>query len=138
VAGADPALVDRVRPLPPLAPEESMLLASLCWLLGGTALLLYMRRRRAYLVTLASVLVTAAVVVGGIAAAHAMAPELAVVTGPDAALRATPNLRGDPLVALDPGDGLRIVQRHDGWWRVRTLAGRDGWVEAAMLTELGG
>lgn len=138
VAGADPALVDRVRPLPPLAPEEAVLLASLFWLLGGTALLLYARRRRTYLATVAAVLITAAALVGGIAAKHALRPDLAVVTGPDAALRATPNLRGDPLVALDPGDGLRIVARHDGWWRVRTLEGRDGWVEAAMLTELGG
>ncbi|MEJ2184720.1 MAG: BatD family protein [Gemmatimonadota bacterium] len=138
VAGADPALVDRVRPLPPLAPEESALLAGLLWLLGGSALLLFYLRRRTYLVTVAAVLVTAAVLVGGVAAAHAMRPRLAVVTGPDAALRATPNLRGDPLVALDPGDGLRVVERDDGWWRVRTLEGRDGWVEAAMLTELGG
>ncbi len=137
VARADPALVDRVRPLPPLAPQESALLASLFWLLGGTALFLYFRRRRAYLITLAAVLVTAAALVGGVAAAHAMRPRLAVVTGPDAALRATPNLRGDPLVALGPGDGLRIVERRGGWWRVRTLEGRDGWVEAAMLTRLG-
>lgn len=135
VAGADPVLVDRAGPLWPLATEEALLLAAAAWLAGSLLLVAFIARRRRWHAAVGSVLVCAAVVLAGEVASRTIGPDLAVVTAA-ATLRAGPTLRGEDVAVLEAGSGVHIIERHNGWMRVRTLDGKDGWLETPEASTL--
>lgn len=135
VAGADPVLVDRARPLWPLSTGEALFLASLAWLLGGSLLVAFVARRRRWHAAVGGVLVIVALALAGEVWSRRAGPELAVVTKP-ATLRAGPTLRGEDVAQLDGGAGVEVVARHEDWMRVRTLDGHDGWLETRQVAPL--
>ncbi len=135
VADADPVLVDRVRPLLPLARGEAWFAASIAWLAGSLLLVLFAARRRRSVGVVGAVLVGVALLLAAEILARDIGPDLVVV--PTATtLRAAPNLRGESVHDLEPGSGLEVVSRHDGWLRLRTFSGREGWIEASRVVEL--
>lgn len=135
VAGADPVLVDRARPLWPLAADEALLLASLAWLVGGSLLVGFLARRQRWYAATGGILLLLAVALAGEVWSRSAGPPLAVVTAP-ATLRAGPTLRGEDVTQLAAGAGVEVVARHEDWMRVRTLDGRDGWLETSQVQGL--
>ncbi len=127
--GVAPELVARATPPLFLRSEERWLLMAIGWWVAAAAAAWWvLRRRRAAVVV--------ACVAGALAASGAMAgwvstrePEMLIVLEPTT-LRAGPNLRGEVVRPLEPGNGLELVGREGEWARARTRGGEEGWVEA--------
>jgi SH3-like domain-containing protein len=88
------------------------------------------RPRRVESLCLAALLVAALGV-----AAPAVAQEVWVKDEVRLNLRTGPGNQFRIVDTLATGDSVRIVQRGDGWTRVRTGEGQDGWVPAGFLME---
>lgn len=128
VADVPTALVRQVSPPLPLRPVELALAASLAWLVAGVAGGWFLARRgRRQGVVAASALVLA-IGLGGLWLGSTRSAETLIVLE-SATLRAGPALGGEPLEELSPGDGLMPVATYGEWLRVRTLNGREGWIE---------
>jgi hypothetical protein len=135
VAGVPPELVRSVTPVVPLRTHEMLLLAALAWFMAGAAGAWWLLRgwQAGALLATAGVLVALGLVGAG---AHSMrAPPTLVVLEP-AYLRVAPNLHAESLASLGAGEGLRAVGHHNGWVRVRTQAGVEGWLESDLAGRL--
>jgi hypothetical protein len=131
VAGVPPELVRSVTPVVPLRTPEMILLAALAWFLAGAAGAWWLLRRWQPGAPLAAVGVLVALGLAG-ASAHSMRePPTRVVLEP-AQLRVAPNLHAESVASLGAGEGLRAVDHHNGWVRVRTLTGAEGWLESDL------
>ncbi|MBW3552983.1 MAG: BatD family protein [Gemmatimonadetes bacterium] len=128
VAGVGPELVRRASPPVPLRPAELALLASLAWLLAGIVGAWWLARGGQPRGVVAAVALVTAVGLGALWLASTRAsPTLIVLEA--ATLRAGPTLGGEPLATLEPGAGVVPVAPYGEWVRVRTLEGREGWLE---------
>lgn len=134
VAGAEPWLVRRARPIPPLRGEELALFASLAWWVGVGTAMRSIRRRRTALGAYLGLALTAALV-GSWGASHARAAT-GVVLARETHLQAAPSVRAESLRTLDGATGLRIVDRRGDWLRVRLGDGTEGWIESVDVGEL--
>ncbi|MBI4408411.1 MAG: BatD family protein [Gemmatimonadetes bacterium] len=135
VAGASSALVRRGQPRLPLGPDEALLLASLLWFASAGAFALWLRGRRGWGTIAAGTLVLSFAVLASWIEPR-VRQELGVVLEPDTRLLAAPVLRAEPIRQLTAGAGLRLVGSHDGWLRVRTLRGTEGWLEEVQVGRL--
>lgn len=135
VAGVPPELVARVAPPVPLRTEELLLLASLAWLTTGAGAALWLLRRRTRWAVAGATSLLLALGLGAAAWDSTRGADTLIVLDATT-LRAGPTLRADPVQPLEPGVGLRPVERHGAWVRARTLDGREGWVEATTTARL--
>lgn len=130
VAAVDPRLVRDVLPPLPLSQDELIFLAGAFWLLGAGAGASLLLRRRRTTVIVASVGVALAVTFAGAWAADRLGAEVAVTFPSQANLLAAPHLHAEPLRVLEAGSGVEILERRDGWLRVRSQSGAEGWIDA--------
>jgi SH3 domain protein len=78
--------------------------------------------------TAAGVGLLAALLFAGLGAA-----EQAWVRGAPLNLRTGPSTQHRILATVEPGAGLEVSERSEGWVHVRTAAGEDGWIPAGYL-----
>lgn len=128
VAGATPELVSRVAPTVPLRAAELALLGSLAWFVAGGAGAWWIARRRRLAGVVAMLGLAAAVALGAAWLDSTRDRETLIVLNAST-LRAGPTLRGEALGELEAGSGLVPVSEYNEWLRVRTLEGREGWIE---------
>jgi hypothetical protein len=126
--------------LPPYDASLWALAALAAWLAGWGAAAWRLRRGRrsgAPAAWRGPALVGAIVAVAcaGVAAwtEHQLAGRDLVVARRDVRLRAVPALGGDPVAAVQVGEVVRVLERREGWRRVRLADARDGWIEDGEL-----
>lgn len=136
-ARAHQALVRAAAPLGILSTDEVLLLAAIAWFAGAALIMTTYRRTRTRRGAAAGgvAILLAVGILAGLGAAYARGP-LAIVTSPATTLHAAPTLRAEPLTQLEDGAALRVIGREGEWWRVRTMDGREGWVEAESVATL--
>lgn len=137
-AGAPVSLVDQVLPTVPVTAEELLLLASLAWLLGGTALARFAlkRGRSAGIVGVTGVVV--ALLALGAWVAEYRRPPLAIVLEPETPVRAAPNLHAEQIFVLPAPVAVQVRDSTEGgvWLRILAADGTEGWVESIQLGRL--
>jgi tetratricopeptide (TPR) repeat protein len=123
---------------PPLAlnPTEAILgLSLIWWIAAGFIALRWPRRRPLAGVVLPAAIAGALILASGIAGNLRSGPT-AVCIDANAAIRADPALKSDEIERLVPGRPVRVVDHREGWVRVRTGYGLEGWVEETYLSEV--
>ncbi|HSH45622.1 MAG TPA: tetratricopeptide repeat protein, partial [Longimicrobiales bacterium] len=135
VAGASPELVRRAAPAVPLRVSELMLLASIMWFITGGAGAWWILRRGRLPGAVAAVGLALIVAVGAALMEATRSPETLVALD-HTTLQAGPVLRGEVVDEVEAGAGLIPVSRRDEWLRVRTLSGREGWLEDRFVGAL--
>jgi tetratricopeptide (TPR) repeat protein len=115
--------------------DVALALSAIWWAAALTAAWLYLRRGRGI------GMVAAGSVLGAICALGLAAPSLAprptlVAIEETVPLMAGPTLKAEEVDRLAPGTPVRVVEREDGWVRVRTGREGEGWVEASLLAEV--
>jgi len=115
--------------------EAILGLSLLWWIAAGITALRWLRRRPLAGTMVAAGIVGAAILAAGLAGALRAGPT-AVCVDANAAVRADPALKSEEIERLVPGRPVRIVDRRDGWVRVRTGYGVEGWVEETYLSEV--
>jgi hypothetical protein len=125
--GAGAALT-RVQPIDWLNERERALIAAAAWwlLLLSLAFMTLRSGRRWTIAAPGAVLLALVACSAAIAAAR---PPLITPLGDGTRLYAAPTTRDAALGELPAGAVARLVERRDGWLRVRTDAGQDAWVE---------
>jgi hypothetical protein len=120
-----------VTPVLPLRSREMLLFAALAWFTaGGAGTWWLLRRRRAGALLAAGGVVLALGLAA--AAAHAMREPPTRVLLEATTLRAAPNPQAEVLAGLGAGAGVHAVGQQNGWVRVRTGTGLEGWLEAEL------
>jgi len=119
--------------VPPVTPQELVLLATLVWLAGWLGLMLKPEWARRWAVALG-----AAVVLGAAAAwiTHREAAPIAIVVL-DTHLRVAPHERAPELTDVSAGAVVRVTNRAREWWLVRSPSDRRGWLMDAEIVRLG-
>ncbi len=59
-----------------------------------------------------------------------------VITASDASLKVGPDQESPELTPLTEGSVVYYIQNIAGWWRVRTVYGDEGWIEATQGTRI--
>ncbi|HEX6938304.1 MAG TPA: BatD family protein [Longimicrobiales bacterium] len=136
VAGVDPWLRRVATPTVPLSTEETLLLAGAAWFVGAGAGILFLLRRRRASGAVAIIGIGIAVALLGAWTADRLAGATGVTFPAETRLRAAPHLHAEPLRSLEAGTGVRLLERRDGWLRVRTADGGEGWIEAGDIGTL--
>jgi tetratricopeptide (TPR) repeat protein len=131
VAAVPPELVRSVTPPVPMRTDEMLLLAALAWFLAGAAGAWWLLRHRPVDGLVAGIGLLVAVALAGAGTLSMREPPTRIVLEATD-LRAAPNPHAESLGSLSAGVGLRAVDRHDGWVRVRTGAGVEGWLESDL------
>ncbi|HEX6132566.1 MAG TPA: BatD family protein [Longimicrobiales bacterium] len=131
--GADAALA-AVQPIDWLSAPERALLAAIGWWLMTLGIAVRIARRGRWSAAAPGATILAIAIIGS--ATVATRPTLVTPMGQGAALYAAPTTRDDALGELPPGSAARLVERRDGWVRVRTESGQDGWVERRAVASL--
>lgn len=134
VAGADPGLATAGSV--PMSREEILLILAVAWWLavGGAALTLVQQRRTPALVG-GGALVVALFLAGAWALPRGGEPS-AIVLEPETPLHASPAERAEVRAHLPEGSAVRVRELREGWTRVRTADGGDGWIPAPSLGRL--
>jgi hypothetical protein len=123
---------NRVRPgrVPPVTPQELVVLAGVLWIAGWVGYA--MTRRNRWLV----------VVVGGLLAvggAEALAMwyqrPLGIVTAENS-LSISPHDLAPAVAPVQVGSVVTVLQRDRGWAMVREMGGKVGWLPLGALKEL--
>ncbi|HEX6307837.1 MAG TPA: BatD family protein [Longimicrobiales bacterium] len=115
------------------APERALVAAAGWWLFVlGLAFAVLRRGRWSAAVPGAALLLLAGIAAGIVAAR----PTYVVPLGSGTALYAAPTTRDDALGELTAGSAATLMELRDGWVRVRTENGRDGWVERRAVASL--
>ncbi|HEX6589487.1 MAG TPA: BatD family protein [Longimicrobiales bacterium] len=132
VLGVEDATRRVAAPALPLRPGELRALAlAAWWLTVFIALLAWLRRSRGLIFGAASSAATS-VLLAALLVAPGVAPDSAIPFDPAAPVRAAPHLRAPVL--RDVGSGpLRVVERRDGWMRVRNALAEEGWIERSEV-----
>jgi hypothetical protein len=131
VAGVPPELVRSVTPPVPMRTHEMLLLAALAWFVAGAAGAWWLLRHRPVGGVVALIGLLTAVALAGTATLSMREPPTRVVLE-STVLRAAPNPHAELLGTLSAGAGLSAVDHHNGWVRVRTGAGVEGWLESDL------
>jgi hypothetical protein len=129
-------LAERVRPLVPVTTNETLLIASVSWLLAGTllALAVLRRSRKPALVALFPfALAGLLLLINGV---ERLLPPPAIVFEQGTPLLAGQSLHSDVVRHLQPLSGVTIVEEQGGWVRVRTNDGETGWVSSDGIGRL--
>lgn len=123
--GDDPVVAAALPPLP-LSQDELAVLFSVLWFAACGILVAWRRRSR----TSTSVAAVTALGLAALALALLLLPrpELAILSRPDAVLRAGPVEQSEALATPAPGTAYQIEERRGEWLRV-SRGGREGWVE---------
>ncbi len=125
-----------VPPLVALAlPEAAIVAATIWWV---TCLLmarrLWLRRPLWPLALPTGVLL---LIVAAAALAGRSRYELAVANEPEISIHADPALRADEILRIRAGTPVAVIERREGWTRVRTASGTQGWLESGSVIEVG-
>ena len=124
--------------VPPVPPAALDLLGLALWLLAWSAVAWRVAGRRP--VMRGWPVAAALAGVGAVAVAalvdERLAAEDLVLTAAPAPMRALPALSAERMRALPVAEVLRVRERRDGWVRVETDDGRDGWLESSRLLPL--
>jgi hypothetical protein len=132
LVNADDELITHAGLPLPLTTNETLLLASIAWLVAcvGAVLYLFLRRGRTSAAFVGALSLLIALTLFGTVAFQSAQSRYAVVVPRTTPLRAAPAFRADQLRVLGSGDALHVTGRQNEWIRVRTTDGTEGWVEA--------
>lgn len=115
-------------PAIPLRPGEARAAALAAWWLALLSATIAITRRSRRWTLVAATTGAAALVLASALLAPRVAPDSAVSFAADTPLRAAPHLRA-PGIRAAGSSVLRVVERRDGWLRVRDADGAEGWIE---------
>lgn len=137
-AGIPSEVVDQATPTLPISPDESLLLASLAWLVGAAGLgrYLWTRRRPAGIMGVAAIGL-AILCLGGWAVNHRR-PPLAIVLDAETPVHAAPNLHSEQIFDLPAPAAVQVRDSASGgaWLRILARDGGEGWIEAMHVGRL--
>ena len=120
--------------VPPVTPEELLLLGALGWIGGWLGWTLRPRVRERWLVLL---VFSAGALLAGLALRSWLREPLAVVLD-RTTLRLSPHGLAPGLAALDTGSAVRIVRRSPGWVMVEAPGSQRGWLADGAVAAVGG
>jgi tetratricopeptide (TPR) repeat protein len=135
LTAAAPASSPLLPPALSLAGDEAgALLAAVWWIGAGLVAFRLRRKKRPGLTALVFAALGLVVILAGVAG-RAVA-EAAVITAPASTVHSDPVLKGEAVEELAAGTPVTVLARRPGWLRVRTPAGREGWIESGQLIEV--
>lgn len=115
--------------VPPVRPDELLLIGIGGWVLGWLAWVARPRRRDRWTIVL---LFSGAAVIAGLALRSWYARPVAVARQ-GAELRVSPHGRATALAKVDVGGAVLVLQQRPGWAFVRTADRRDGWLPTGAI-----
>jgi tetratricopeptide (TPR) repeat protein len=120
--------------VPPVAPEELLLLGMLFWLAGWAGWVLRPRIRERWTV----LLVFGALGVGAGLGLRAWYRRPVAVVLERSTMRLSPHGLAPIVVPLESGTMVRVLRRSPGWLLVRAPGAQDGWVPDEAVAAVGG
>lgn len=131
-------LARRVAPATRLTTPEVLGLGSLLWWISALLLAAaFLRHDRRFAFAAAAPLSLAGLLFIAWGIERALPPP-AIVLDQGVSLLATQSLHSEPIRQLQPLAGLSVIEEADGWLRVRTGEGEEGWVSADAVGVVGG
>ncbi len=124
-----------VPPFVALTRGEMLFALAVAWWIGAAAVAVRIAGQRRPGGAAAGALI-AALVIALAGYAGSERKTVAVALGPDTVIRLDPALKGEPLDRIRPGAPVAVIDRRDGWTRVRTTTGVEGWVESSLIEEV--
>ena len=119
--------------VPPVSPEELLLLGALGWIVGWLGWALRPRVRERWLALL---VFAGAAAVAGLALRSWLREPLAVVLD-RSALRLSPHGLAPTLASLESGSAVRILRRSPGWVMVDAPGAQRGWLADGAVAAVG-
>lgn len=120
--------------IPPVAPEELLLLGSIGWIAGWLGWTLRPRVRERWLILL---VFSAAALLAGLALRSWLREPLGVVLD-RSTIRLSPHGLAPSVAALESGSGVRILRRSPGWVMVEAPGSQRGWLADEAVAVVGG
>jgi hypothetical protein len=120
--------------MPPVAPEELLLLGALGWIAGWLGWTVRPRVRERWLILL---VFSAAALVAGLALRSWLRAPLGVVLD-RSTLRLSPHGLAPSLAPLESGSAVRIIRRSPGWVMVEAPGSQRGWLTDGAVAAVGG
>ena len=120
--------------IPPVTPEELLLLGTLGWLLGWAGWLLRPRVRERWTVLLAF----GAIAIGAGLGLRAWYRRPIAVVLERSTLRLSPHGLAPVVLPLEGGSMVRVLRRTPGWLLVRAPGAQDGWLPDEAVAAVGG
>jgi hypothetical protein len=127
---------DTLRWVPPpfsLALDEALLALCVVWWLAAGALILGILRRRSRWYILSAAAIVPALIVTAAALPASLRRPAAITIEQATPLLAGPAHRAEELRQLPQAVPLAVLERREGWLRVRTSDEAQGWVESARV-----
>ena len=120
--------------MPPVTPEELLLLGAVGWIAGWLGWTLRPRVRERWLILL---VFSAAALLAGLGLRSWLREPLGVVLD-RSTLRLSPHGLAPGIAALESGSGVRILRRSPGWVMVEAPGSQRGWLGDEAVAAVGG
>jgi tetratricopeptide (TPR) repeat protein len=120
--------------IPPVAPEELLLLGAIGWIAGWAGWTLRPRVRERWLILL---VFSAVALIAGLALRSWLREPLGVVLD-RSTIRLSPHGLAPSVAAVETGSSVRILRRSSGWVMVEAPGAQRGWLADGAVAAVGG